>query len=209
MINHRLLRPNQPILRGRSLLSLKYNPNPRRAIFLDRDGIINRKLPEDHYVRTPSEFEILPDAAPALAIMRDLGFTLVVVTNQRGIARGMMSEDDLNKVHQFMNSLLTTSGVELQSIYYCPHDRDDHCYCRKPAPGMILAAAKDLEIDLNSSYMVGDSASDVEAAKNAGVKSVHISSAGGDIGAELVFPSLIDFARRLEDLERSLPQPTI
>jgi D-glycero-D-manno-heptose 1,7-bisphosphate phosphatase len=188
---------------------LKYNPNPRRAIFLDRDGIINRKLPEDHYVRTPSEFEILPDAAPALAIMRDLGFTLVVVTNQRGIARGMMSEDDLNKVHQFMNSLLTTSGVELQSIYYCPHDRDDHCYCRKPAPGMILAAAKDLEIDLNSSYMVGDSASDVEAAKNAGVKSVHISSAGGDIGAELVFPSLIDFARRLEDLERSLPQPTI
>jgi len=190
-------------------LSLKCNRNPKRAIFLDRDGIINRKLPEDHYVRTPSEFEILPDAAPALAIMRDLGFTLVVVTNQRGIARGMMSEDDLNKVHQFMNSLLTTSGVELQSIYYCPHDRDDHCYCRKPAPGMILAAAKDLEIDLNSSYMVGDSASDVEAAKNAGVKSVHISSAGGDIGAELVFPSLIDFARRLEDLERSLPQPTI
>jgi len=202
MINHRLLRPNQPILRGRSLLSLKYNPNPRRAIFLDRDGIINRKLPEDHYVRTPSEFEILPDAAPALAIMRDLGFTLVVVTNQRGIARGMMSEDDLNKVHQFMNSLLTTSGVELQSIYYCPHDRDDHCYCRKPAPGMILEAAKDLDIDLSSSYMVGDSASDIEAGKNAGVKSVRISSDSGDIDKGLIFPTLIDFAHHLKDLER-------
>ncbi len=74
---------------------------------------------------------------------------------------------------------------------------------------MILAAAKDLEIDLNSSYMVGDSASDVEAAKNAGVKSVHISSADGDIGAELVFPTLIDFARHLHDLERSFPQPCV
>jgi D-glycero-D-manno-heptose 1,7-bisphosphate phosphatase len=188
---------------------LKCNRNPKRAIFLDRDGIINRKLPEDHYVRTPSEFEILPDVAPALAIMRDLGFTLVVVTNQRGIARGMMTEDDLIKVHQFMNSLLARSGVELQSIYYCPHDRDDHCYCRKPAPGMILEAAKDLDIDLSSSYMVGDSASDIEAGKNAGVKSVRISSDPDDIGTEFVFPSLLDFARRLEDLERSLPQPTI
>ena len=202
MINHRLLRPNQPTLRGRSLLSLKCNRNPKRAIFLDRDGIINRKLPEDHYVRTPSEFEILPDVAPALAIMRDLGFTLVVVTNQRGIARGMMTEDDLIKVHQFMNSLLTRSGVELQSIYYCPHDRDDHCYCRKPAPGMILEAAKDLDIDLSSSYMVGDSASDIEAGKNAGVKSVRISSDSGDIDKGLIFPTLIDFAHHLKDLER-------
>ena len=190
-------------------MSLKCNRNPKRAIFLDRDGIINRKLPEDHYVRTPAELAILPDVAPALAIMRDLGFTLVVVTNQRGIARGMMTEDDLIKVHQFMNSLLTRSGVELQSIYYCPHDRDDNCYCRKPAPGMILEAAKDLDIDLSSSYMVGDSASDIEAGKNAGVKSVRISSDPDDIGTEFVFPSLLDFARRLEDLERSLPQPTI
>ncbi len=178
-------------------------------MFLDRDGIINRKLPEDHYVRKPSEFELLPDVEAALAIMRDHGFVLVVVTNQRGIARGIMTEDDLIQVHQFMNSLLIKCGVKFEGIYYCPHDKNDYCDCRKPEPGMILAAAKDLEIDLNSSYMVGDSASDVEAAKNADVKSVHISSAGGDIGADLVFPTLIDFARHLDELERSLPQPGV
>jgi D-glycero-D-manno-heptose 1,7-bisphosphate phosphatase len=192
-----------------TLLSLKSNRNPRRAVFLDRDGIINRKLPENHYVSKPSEFELLPDVEAALAIMRDHGFVLVVVTNQRGIARGIMTEHDLIQVHQFMNSLLIKYGVKFEGIYYCPHDKNDYCDCRKPEPGMILAAAKDLEIDLNSSYMVGDSASDVEAAKNAGVKSVHISSAGGDIGAELVFPTLIDFARHLDELERSLSQPDV
>lgn len=183
-------------------MSLEANQVPRKAIFLDRDGIINRKLPEDNYVRTPSEFHILPDVIGSLSIMRDLGFSLVIVTNQRGIARGIMSETDLACVHQFMTFLLMKSGIELQGIYYCPHDKTDHCECRKPSPGMIIAAAKDLGIDLSLSYMVGDSVSDVEAGRNAGVKSVRISSDRKNGDNELIFPSLMDFARYLKNLSQ-------
>lgn len=170
----------------------------RKAIFLDRDGVINRKLPEDHYVRRPSEFQLLPDVLPALRIFRRLGFVVVIVTNQRGIARGIMTEDDLETVHHFMNALFKDAGLTIDGIYYCPHDKKDFCNCRKPAPGMMLAAAKDLNIDLGLSFMVGDSASDIEAAKNAGVRSVMISPYLADCGADLVFQSLFHFAKFLQ-----------
>ncbi|MGC8659304.1 MAG: D-glycero-alpha-D-manno-heptose-1,7-bisphosphate 7-phosphatase [Desulfomonilaceae bacterium] len=175
----------------------------RRAIFLDRDGVINRKLPEDHYVRRPSEFELLPEVLKALAIFRDIGFALVVVTNQRGIARGMMTFDDLDIVHNFMKTLFKDAGLHIDGLYYCPHDKTDYCYCRKPAPGMILEAAKNLDIDLGSSFMVGDSKSDVKAGKNAGVKSVLISPSGDPMGADMVFRSLLAFAEFLRDKEIS------
>lgn len=169
----------------------------RKAIFLDRDGVINRKLPENNYVRTCSEFEFLPNTAEALSILRRLGFLLVIVTNQRGIARGYMTLSDLANVHQFMHRELERSQVALDAVYYCPHDEAQQCTCRKPQAGMLLKAAQDLPISLGESYIVGDSSSDVLAGKKAGAHTVRVARERDD-NAELTFPTLFDFALFLE-----------
>ena len=171
-----------------------------RAVFLDRDGVINRKLPEDRYVRNHEEFELLPGVRAALSIFSRLGYLLVVVTNQRGIARGLMDKNALDNVHDYMKLMFSERDVYLDGLYYCPHDRDEGCQCRKPRPGMILQAARDLKIDLGSSFMIGDSDSDIEAATNAGVRAVRISSEQ-DPKAFLTFPTLLEFARHLENSE--------
>ena len=170
----------------------------KKAIFLDRDGVINRKLPEDRYVRNSGEFELLPGVPLALKILKGLGYLVVIVTNQRGIARGFMTEDDLSDVHDFMRSLFRTDGMELDGLYYCPHDKTDYCDCRKPAPGMIFEAERDLGIDLEKSFMVGDSLSDVEAARTAGVQPVMISAVREASDIAPVFSSLLDFAEFLQ-----------
>lgn len=177
-------------------------PTRHKALFLDRDGVINRKLPEDQYVRNHSEFELLPGVRAAMSIFSRLGYLLVVVTNQRGIARGLMGEDQLDSVHEYMRLRLLEGGVQLDGIYYCPHDRDEGCECRKPRPGMILEAAGDMDIDIEQSYMVGDSDSDIAAAQNAGVRAVRI-SAQNDPKAHLTFQSLMDFAHYLEQSARN------
>lgn len=174
----------------------------RKAILLDRDGVINVKLPQDRYVCSPREFEFVPGAIEALLLLRDMGFLLVVITNQRGIALGRHDEDDLNKVHEYMGEVLLKKGVVLDAIYYCPHDSIDQCECRKPAPGMILSACHDLELDLANSYMVGDSPSDIEAGRKAGSMTVKIGD-GQDCEADLIFPSLLDFAIFLRERDLS------
>jgi D-glycero-D-manno-heptose 1,7-bisphosphate phosphatase len=171
---------------------------PKKAIFLDRDGVVNVKLPEDHYVKDLEELIFLPNAVSALCILKNLGYLLVIVTNQRGIARGYMTEEDLKKVHDFMVTLLQQEGAPLDGIYYCPHDATDLCACRKPRSGMILNACNDLGISLADSFMVGDSQSDMAAGKNAGTRTVRIGSEQ-DQNADLTFPSLMDFAVYLKN----------
>lgn len=173
----------------------------RKAIFLDRDGVINHKLPEDHYVSSIEQFVFLEGVAEALRLLRDLGFILVVITNQRGIARNLMTESDLEKVHNHMRYVLAQNGVFLDAVYHCPHEKDELCDCRKPQPGMILQAQRDLGIDLNLSYVVGDSPSDMEAARKAGVRSVRITD-GQDDTAYAVFKNLLDFARDLANRQK-------
>lgn len=170
----------------------------RRAIFLDRDGVINRKLPPDRYVAHVDEFHFLPAAIDALALLSEMGFTLIVVTNQRGIARQLMTEEDLQRVHDFMRTEVAKKGVILDGIYWCPHEEFERCPCRKPEPGMILKGARDVGVDLSSSYMVGDSPADVEAGRRAGTRTVFI---GEDktVDADMIFPRLIDFAVFLKD----------
>jgi len=170
----------------------------RRAVFLDRDGVINAKLPEGRYVRYASEFKLLPGVIPALRTLEKLGYLRVIITNQRGIGRGLMTEDQLKAVHDCMNEDLKSGGVILDAVYYCPHDECDNCLCRKPQPGMILNAGRDLKIDLHSSYMVGDSPSDIGAGKRAGTRTVRITE-GTDETADLVFPNLAAFAQFLDD----------
>jgi histidinol-phosphate phosphatase family protein len=177
-----------------------------RAVFLDRDGVINRKLPSDHYVKSPVEFEILPRVPQAMAMIKNLGFLLVVVTNQRGIARGFMTEDDLAAVHLFMADELKKAGAELDGIYTCPHRDEDFCQCRKPKPGMLLAAAARLGVVLSSSFMVGDSASDIAAGKEAGTMTVRIRSEE-DPDADFTFPGLWDFALHLRGSAHPVPSP--
>ena len=167
-----------------------------KAIFLDRDGVINFKLAENRYVTDKSEFRMIPGVVEALSVLKGLGFLLVVITNQRGIARGFMTENDLARVHESMLAQLQAQGVGVDGVYYCPHDEFEGCACRKPEPGMVLAASRDLGIDLSRSFMVGDSPSDVAAGRRAGVRTVRVATER-DEDADLTFSSLIDFAQFL------------
>ena len=124
-----------------------------------------------------------------------------MVTNQRGIARGFMTEDDLERVHGFMSNFLKEHGIALDAIYHCPHEKYERCDCRKPEPGMLLAAKERFRIDPQRSYMVGDSPSDMEAGKRVGVVTVRISQ-DPDNDADMTFPSLLEFARHLQSARK-------
>ena len=141
------------------------------AIFLDRDGVINRKPPEGAYVRGWAEFEFLPGAIEALQRLAARGRgPLVVVTNQRGIARGLMTRDDVDDIHERMSIALEAAGVRLAGIEICPHERGT-CDCRKPEVGLFLEAARrDPSIDLRQSAVIGDTISDLEAGMRLGAE---------------------------------------
>ncbi len=145
----------------------------RRAVFLDRDGVINRAIVRDGKPYPPSnadELEILPGAAEALTRLRTAGFHLVVVTNQPDIARGTQTQQSIEEIH----ATLVKSGLVLDSFQVCYHDDADQCDCRKPGPGMLLKAAKEDGIDLDASFMVGDRWRDVEAGQRAGCTAVFV-----------------------------------
>ncbi len=170
----------------------------RKAILLDRDGVINVKLPDNCYVTDPTEFAFIPGAIEALSILQALGYLLVVVTNQRGVARGIQTDECVERIHEHMSDELAKRGIQLAAIYYCPHDISDNCNCRKPEPGMILQARFDLDLNLALSYMVGDSPSDVAAGRNAGARTVRLGDES-DEEADFVASSLLDFALFLKN----------
>ena len=143
----------------------------RPAVFLDRDGVINRRLP-GAYVRSWDEFRFLPGARAGLRLLREAGYLLIVVTNQRGIGRGLMSASDLAAVHARMVAELDRAGAGVDAILHCPHDITDDCRCRKPRPGMIERAARRLGVDRSRSWIVGDSDSDLEAGRAAGIRGI-------------------------------------
>lgn len=164
----------------------------KSAIFFDRDGIVNRRRIDD-YVKTWSEFEFLPEIFTVLPASRRSGHLAVLVTNQRGIARGLMSEDALLSMHDRMQTELDArTGARFDAIYFCPHDRDSGCNCRKPLPGMLIDAARDLDIDLRSSWLIGDSESDVAAAHAAGARAVLVAEDVTESAAEAVVATLAD-----------------
>ncbi|GAB1622794.1 D-glycero-beta-D-manno-heptose 1,7-bisphosphate 7-phosphatase [Agarivorans albus] len=143
------------------------------AVFLDRDGVINH---DRAYVSQVDDFEFIDGAIEAMQKLKEAGWLLVVVTNQAGIARGYFSEEQFLSLTEWMDWSLADRGVDLDGIYYCPHHSEygdenyrQDCNCRKPKPGMLLEAAAELDIDLEKSWLVGDKASDILAAQNAGV----------------------------------------
>lgn len=143
----------------------------RKAVFLDRDGLINRQAAPHHYISAPENFEILPGVPEAIKRLNDAGFLVIVVTNQRGVARGMLTMEQVNTVHGYLQSELAKHRAHIDAIYICPH-ADGECACRKPDIGLFLMAEKDFDIDKSQSWMVGDSDTDVEAGKRYGVRSI-------------------------------------
>jgi D-glycero-D-manno-heptose 1,7-bisphosphate phosphatase len=141
------------------------------AAFLDRDGTINEKAAEGDYVKGPDELRLLAGAADAIRSLNDAGVLVIVVTNQRGIALGRMTEVDLQAVHARLRDLLDLSGgARVDEFLFCPHEHGQ-CTCRKPAPGMLQAACQRFPcIERADSVVIGDSASDIEAGRRFGVR---------------------------------------
>jgi len=147
-----------------------------KCVFLDRDGTI---IVEKHYLSDAGQVELLPGVIEGLAAIKEMGFLLAVVTNQSGIARGFFSRKDLLRVNDRIDLLLGAQGIKIQKYYSCPHHPNDNCACRKPAPGLIRQASRELDIDLISSFMIGDKLCDLELARNSGVRSILVRTGYG------------------------------
>jgi histidinol-phosphate phosphatase family protein len=184
---------------------------PQRAIFLDRDGTLIKDVDG---LTSPEQLELLPGAAEAVREINHRGFRAVLITNQPVVAKGFCTEADVALIHRKLETLLGREHAFLDRIYYCPHHPEKgfageraelkiECDCRKPKPGMILQAAKDLNLDLKSSWLIGDSTTDLETAKNAGVKAtlVRTGYAGKDgkftAGPELEGDNVLDAVRAI------------
>ncbi len=159
-----------------------------RAVFLDRDGTLAPDVP---YCSRPEDLEVFADAPEALALLKSHGFRLIVVTNQSGVARGYFTETTLAEIHRKMARLLAQRGAEIDAVYYCPHHPDDGCLCRKPGTALFLRAAVEHNIDLVGSFVVGDSAMDIEAGHAVGCRTVLVTTGPGHGGGVTVPP---DFA---------------
>ena len=143
-------------------------------VFLDRDGVLNRKMPEGAYVTDWSEFQWLPGAVEGIAKMNRAGMTVIVVSNQRGIALGRFTDAQLELIHSNMRTHLALHGARVDAIYYCPHNVGE-CQCRKPEVGLFIQACKDFpQASAHNSVVIGDSLSDIQAGQRLGMKTIFI-----------------------------------
>lgn len=149
------------------------SPPARGLIVLDRDGTI---IVERHYLGRPEEVELLPGAAEGIHRMRDMGFRMVVVTNQSGIARGYFTLHTVDRIHARMHELLDGS---IDAYYVCPHHPEDACRCRKPRTELLLRASKDMGVDLAHTVVIGDKPCDIESGKNAGARTILVRTGYG------------------------------
>ncbi len=176
----------------------------RKAIFLDRDGVINVEV---GYLSDPDDFELLKGTSEALKLLNQKNYLLIIITNQAGIARGYFTEEILQNIHKKMITLLKKQDIILDDIFFCPHHPvfTGHCNCRKPNPGMILKASEKFNIDLNKSYMVGDTLNDIETGKNVKCKTVLVLTGYGSkelkkinsIKPDFIFKNLLEFAKNI------------
>lgn len=171
------------------------------TLFLDRDGVINQRLIGD-YVKRPEELILLPEVGKAIFLLNQWFRKIVLVTNQQGIGKGLMTVEDLNNIHEAMRKELVQQGAVIHEIQFCPDLADQQPNCRKPDGAMALAAqAKDPDIDFSNSVMVGDMPSDIEFGKNLGMQTVWIGLLSEketlSIVPDAIYPSLIDFAHAI------------
>ncbi|MTH54312.1 HAD-IIIA family hydrolase [Bacillus mangrovi] len=165
----------------------------KKAVFLDRDGVLNEVLTDRvKFVNHPNQLHLLDRAAEAVKLFNDSGFTVFVVTNQGGVGLGYMSESSLSRIHAKMERLISEKGGIIQEIACCTHKPDRGCSCRKPEPGMLFDLAERYGIDLSESYMIGDREPDIAAGRSAGTAVILIGDQPGLADAQ--FPSLWDAA---------------
>jgi D-glycero-D-manno-heptose 1,7-bisphosphate phosphatase len=142
----------------------------KKAIFLDRDGVIN--LEKKDYVKSIKEFQIIDGVPKAIIELKKKGFLVIIITNQSAINRGLLTIKILNEIHNHLQEILKDNNTSIDDFYFCPHRPDENCKCRKPNPGMILKAVQEHNIDMNQSFMIGDSLTDIQAAQKAGCEGI-------------------------------------
>ena len=147
----------------------------RKTVILDRDGVINKKAKKSNYIKNWSEWEWIHGSKEAIGMLKNNNYQIIIASNQAGISRGEMSENDLDDIHRNMKNELSKLGGSIDGIYYCPHGWDENCECRKPKPGMLFQAQRDFHLDLSETYFVGDDIRDIEAGTAAGMKTFLVS----------------------------------
>ena len=173
-----------------------------KYVLLDRDGAI---IKDKHYLSDPNEVELLPRTVQGLRKMVDMGWRLIVVTNQSGVGRGYFNCEDVEKVNARMLELLAENGVEIMGVFYCPHAPEDNCGCRKPRPGLAERAIAKFEFNPNLAVVIGDKGSDIELGKNIGARTILVRTGHGieeekkqGLAPDGVADDLADAARLLE-----------
>lgn len=171
----------------------------KKAAFLDRDGVINRKAPEGQYVTRWADMEFLPGTCEAIRLLNNAGFLVVVVSNQRCVAEGLITAEELESMHARMCREFHAAGATIDAVYYCPHDNQPPCGCRKPQPGMLLDAARRHGVQLAASWMIGDSERDVQAGRNAGCNTAQVVADGKSTkgSADVIAASLLDATHKI------------
>jgi D-glycero-D-manno-heptose 1,7-bisphosphate phosphatase len=163
------------------------------CVFFDRDGIVNRRPTLDRYVRRWEEFELIAEFVEALKVLRERGYEAVIVTNQKGIATGRMTQADVDRIHHNLRQALHEHGLSVRDIMVCSSPDDQHTH-RKPNPGMLLEAARNHDLDLRRSWMVGDQEKDVEAGRRAGCRTVLVGAADKPTKADHRVPDMAALA---------------
>lgn len=179
-------------------LSFLQNIDNSWTLFLDRDGVINKRI-ENGYVLNLNMFEFIDGVLESLSLLSEIFRRIIVVTNQRAIGKGLMTEEDLKQIHNYMLREITSSGGRIDAIFYCPHDYEKEiCSCRKPSIGMALKAKRMFpDIEFKKSIVVGDSQTDMEFAKNIGAVSVYVGNENLSDHSILKFKNLKDFSNFL------------
>ena len=176
------------------------------TVFLDRDGVINRKMPEGEYVRSWLDFEMLPGVAEAIGRLNRAGKSVFVVSNQRGVALGYYTNEDVDAIHNALQRTLNANGAHVDRFYFCPHDRGQ-CACRKPLTGLFEQARAEFpQVEPRTSVMIGDSLSDVEFGQRAGMRTLFLAGAaetrraGAEEAARLADSSCASLAEAVDIL---------
>lgn len=184
-----------------------------KAVFLDRDGTLNKEI---NYLYKPKDFIFISCVIEAIKIFHELNYIVIVITNQAGVARGYYTEEDVEKLHKYIDDLLEAKNTYIDAYYYCPHHPEGtinkykiNCKCRKPNIGMIERAVKDFDIDLSKSIIIGDKEIDVQTGKNAGIGKCVLVRSGKVIEehntvADSIFNRLYDFAISLLAVQGSV-----
>jgi len=160
-----------------------------KAVFIDRDGVINQCSGE--YITKPEDFIFLPNAVTALKKLYKSDYKVIIITNQSGVGKGIYTENDLEEVHKKMHILLKEKDIELDGLYYCTHHPNENCECRKPRLGMVKKAIKDYNIDVEQSFFIGDKTSDIKAGKDSGCKTFLVMT--GYAGKDKAYDAEPDF----------------